>query len=465
MASWRASAAEVWRLAWPAMVQQSLLSMVFVVDRALVGHHSGTALAAMHAASTLTYALATVLGAPAVAALALVGRSFGGGDATRAAGHARTALASAGIGSLAISALVWLMRDQLIAWLFPSIGPAAAADASAYLIWVLPALPLGVLSTTAAACLHATCDTRTPLGAALLGNAANVLLSSVLIFGAWGLPSLGIRGAAVGTSAAFALQAAVLAFALFGRRSPLPLRSSRSTPLAELLPLALPALGERAAGQGAYLAFAAIVGLLGPTAMAAHQALLASEALSFTIAEGFGVAAAALAAHHLGAGRPKRADRATTSAVMLAATALGILGFAMMALREVLSGLLCPDAVVADAALEVLPIAACMQPLIAVAVVMCAALRGAGHTRLTLWIALGTTGVLRLLTAYLLVSSYGLTGAWIGAALDWAAQAVTAIVLMAGGRWRRTSAASYAMPSPTGAAAEGPRATPLSHPS
>jgi putative MATE family efflux protein len=453
--SWRSSLGEVWRLAWPAMVHQSLLSSVFVVDRALVGHHSASALAAMHSATTLTYALATVLGAPAVAALAVVGRAFGAGDAPRAARHARAALRGAAIGATVVAAVVLLLSRHICAWLFPASGAAVAAEAGAYLDIVLPALPLGVVATTAAACLHGTCDTRTPLLAALLGNGANVVLSSLLVFGGAGLPALGIRGAAIGTAAAFTLQALLLLGALLSRRSPLPLRSGPATPFRDLWPLVLPALVERGAYQGAYLAYAAILATLGPTAMAAQQALLAAEALSFTIAEGFGVAAAALAAHHLGAGRLARADRATTTAVTMAATALGVVGTAIMAFRGPLCVTLCPDATVAETAAVVVPLVACMQPLIAVAVVMCAALRGAGHMRLTLWITLGSTGVLRLAAAWTLVATLGLTGAWLAAGIDWLAQAVTAIVLMASGRWRRSTGLRYA----------ASRGAALSHPS
>jgi MATE family multidrug resistance protein len=254
-----------------------------------------------------------------------------------------------------------------------------------------------------------------------------------------------VRGAAIGTAVAFAAQASWLALCLWRQtRAIAPDRTARRLLFGELgqgrdigrlWRVTRPVFGERLAYHAGYLVYAGMIGGLGAVSMAAHQGLLGIEAVSFTIAEGLGVAAGALAANHLGAGRREDAERAVTVAMVLAATLLAGCGLLFLGLAEPLSLWLGErSSALADELRRCLPIAALTQPFIAVAIVGCSALRGAGRTQAAFGITLVGAVLIRLVFTHALSES-GLAGAWWAAALDWIGQALLVVPVL--WLWRR----------------------------
>src|SRR5262249_8617202 len=162
---------------------------------------------------------------------------------------------------------------------------------SAYLHIVLPVLPLAFIEATAAASLQGAGDTKTPLFVAIAGNFIHLGLSATLIFGRFGLPELGVRGAAIGMASTMAIEGVLLTAVLLSKRSPIPVRTTSIrgsvAELRRILRVSLPALVEKVFYHSGYMGFVAIIGLLGAAAMAANQALVSIEAICFLSADGF----------------------------------------------------------------------------------------------------------------------------------------------------------------------------------
>ncbi|WP_197041121.1 MATE family efflux transporter [Chondromyces apiculatus] len=440
---------QVWVLAWPAMTHMLLLTLVFLVNRAMVGRYAVTALAATQICTSIAWSIISVFGASSSGTLAVVARAVGAGDRALAAAAARASLVfAAGLG-VVVAVVMLSAEGALLRLLFPRAGAEVLAQADGYLRIVLPVLPLAFMEAVAAAALQGAGDTRTPLLAAVLGNLVNVALSAWLIFGGLGVPALGLRGAAVGAAATMAIEGLLLTAALMARSSPLPLLTRGGDALGEgfrpalgrVLRVALPAFAERLTYQAGYVGFVAMIGLLGAAAMAANQALVSIEGICFFSADGFGVAAAALVAQKLGAGQLSEAARTGRTAAWMAVCLLSAFGVVFALVPRLLMVAFSSEPEIVALGARSLYVAALAQPFMAFAMVTSMALRGAGATRQVLVVTLLSSFAVRLAATWVFAIELdlGLVGVWMGSTADWVIRTALLAVIWARGRWREVS--------------------------
>ncbi len=437
-----AQAQEVWRLAWPAIAHMLLLTAVFVVDRALIGKTSDDALASLQISTVLLWTLGGVFTAFSTATLAIAGRAIGSGNPAEAARAAATSIVFALLTGVGVAACARVFAPPLLGSVFPNAGPAVMADVHAYLNIAVFALPLVFLEAAMAAVLQAGGDTKSPLRAALLGNSLNLVISGSLVFGLGGLPRLGVVGVAIGASVAALTEVAVLSSVLAKRGGVIDLRASGlvwdGALAARLLRVASPAMADKLVYAGGYFAFVALIGVLGPLAMAANQLISSVEAVCFLTAEGIGIAAASLVAQRMGARQSEGAATSLRAAAWLAVAIAAPLGlfFAVAAapLLRLFGG---SQAVVGLGAIS-LAVAGLSQPFMAYATVVRMALRGAGATRSVLAVTLAGTLLVRLPLGYLLAVQLGLglTGIWLACLADWLVEAAALSLVVRHGGWK-----------------------------
>lgn len=442
----RALAAEVAALAWPAIVQGLLHTVVLFTDRLLLGRYSADALGSMQISGPLMWSVFSTMGALGAGIIAVVGRSVGAGDAARARRTVSSSLLFAfGIGCV-VAVLGMLFREQIATLLAGDGSEPVRALAVIYMGIVFAAAPLQAVGGAAMTALQAGGDTRTPMRVSVLSGLINLIVSYVLLFGALGLPALGIAGSAIGTVCAFGLHALVLLWLLRRREGPVALRPPFGPVLESLRPvlrIATPTLGEKLIFHTGFLVFAGIVGRLGGVAMAANQSLIAIESLGFIAASGFGVAAGALVAQKLGAQRVDDAAAVGWTAAGIGVLTLCTVSLLFLLVPEQLVGAFTDDPQVVALAARCLRIAALAQPLMALADVMASSLRGAGDTRSPMVVALVGPVVVRLIACWVLAVALdmGLLGIWIGTTIDWSVRCVALAVIWGRGRWRSLAAA------------------------
>lgn len=420
-----------------------LQTLVFLVDRAFLGHAGKGSLAAMQIAGPLEWSIFSVFLAFEVGTIAHVGRLVGAGEHARARRAAGGALVLA-VGIGVFVALIGPLLMLLAPYLASKASAATVAEAASYLRVTLSASPIVFLGAGSVAVLQASGDTRTPLFVGAIANVVHVVLVAYLVLGVFGGPHLGMRGCAWGTVATFAVEAG-LAFWLLTRPGRVLARAkvaAKSAPppvpmwdeLRAIVRVGWPAMGERILYHVGFNGYVAILGTLGDGAMAANQALISIEAICFLSADGFGVAAASIVARKLGAGDADTAKRAARIAARDAAVTLTVLGLAAFAAQGIILPIFGDDRAVIALAASAIPVLAFAQPFMGASIVLAQAVRGAGRTAIVM--AVSTLGAVfvRLGATWFFVIAQGggLRGVWLGSTCDWVVRSAILLLISAG---------------------------------
>ncbi len=443
----------VWRIAWPAILENLLQTALGIVDLLMVSRLGAPAVAGVGTAVQLTFLLISVMSAITVGAMVLIAHATGARRPERATEVARQALLLGLLLSVAATAIGVPLSEPAVRLL--GVTGEVARIGGDYLRIVMAFSLVLIWQLTAGALLRGAGDSRTPLAAALAGNVLNAVLAYGLIFGHFGLPQLGAAGSAWAATAGRLLGLLILARVLLSRRGAVTLRGSLSWRVEpglaiEVLRLGLPAMLEQVLISLAFTTFTAIVATLGTQALAAQRIAFNALSLSFLPGFGFAIATTTVVGMSLGGGRPDRARRAVGFALRAAMLWMGTIGVCYFFLGVQVLRLFSDDPLVIAQGAASLKSIALAQPAWAIGMVLSGALRGAGDTRFPMLANAGSFWLGLVPLSFIFIRLLGLDLPWGFAAAI--AQAVLGVTLNV---WRYRHSASRWQGLATVAEADG----------
>lgn len=197
-------AAQVFALAWPMTLKAIFLHGTVVIDGFLLSALGEGALAAMGLAAALGGIVLGAIFAFSHAMQIRTAQAFGGGNPV----FLKSVLASGLTVSLSIGligvTLIFIWGGTLIGSLAPS--PEIAKQASSYLYIFSIVILCEAIGQCIASFFNGCSRSKLPLYGYLLSVPINVTTSIVLIHGYWGVPALGVAGAALGSAIAIFVQ-------------------------------------------------------------------------------------------------------------------------------------------------------------------------------------------------------------------------------------------------------------------
>ena len=406
---------ELVQLAWPIAAAMLGETAIGLIDTKLVGGLGAGALGGVGIATTLMY-LAYSLSFGAMRGVKVrTAHAIGEGHPDRGFAYAR-----AGLVMGCVFGVVVLLVCRDVSPLLRVLGSDAAVVPFARDF--LAAVTLGAPATCALSALiqhrQATGDSRTPMIVGIAGNAFNALFAWSLIYGRFGMPALGVRGAGYSTATTEMLELAVM-FALFlrdERRAQVKVALPFAHALREVTDLGLPTGVQFTAEMLAFTAFTVVLGSISKEEIAAHQIALNVIRLSFLPGVAVAEAASVLVGRAIGRRRLWEADAAVHSGLAIAIGFMAMCGVGFGLFGGVLAEFFSSDAVVVKNARALLLVAAVFQVLDAVNIVLRGALRGAKDVRAVMLIGVLVVWSFLPTSAYVLgkLCGLGALGGWIG---------------------------------------------------
>ena len=432
-------------LALPLVGSNLAQMALHVTDTVMLGWY-GTVELASAVLGASTFFIIFILGSGfALAVTPLVASALGRGDETRVRRDTRMGMWLSVLFGLCVLPLTWWSGP-----IFAAAGqePDVVRLGQDYLriagFGMIPALLVMVLKSFLSAFERA----GIVLWATLAGVVLNVLLNWMLIFGNWGAPELGVRGAAVASVATQMLTLAVLV--LYSARHPvlapyqLFRRFWRPDPpaLAQVFrlgwPIGLTGLFE----SGLFEATAIMMGWIGAVELASHGIALELAAIAFMVHLGLSNAATVRAGRAFGQDdmRGLRDGALVAMAMSLIFGAVVVVVFVLF--PAPLIGLFLdpanpqgPQIIAYGSAL--LAVAALFQIADATQVMGLGLLRGVHDTRAPMIIASVSYWLIGIPVSYVLAFKAGMggVGLWLGLVVGLVVAAVLLMVRFWRGRW------------------------------
>ena len=411
-------------LGLPLMGSHLAGMLLHVTDTVLMGRYGVAELAAVTLAGSCFFIVFILGSGFAQALMPLVAVAVGKGDETEVRRDARMALwLSLGFG-LACYPVFWTSGAWLLA-----LGqePKVAQLAQDFLRIAGPGMAPALLVMALKSYLSALGRTQVVLWVTLGAVLVNLALGWMLIFGHWGAPELGVRGAALAT-----LMVQWVTFVIMGvyahyqpslRRFGLFTRFWRidMAALGRVFRLGWPIGMTGLAESGLFAAAALMMGWVSTVALAAHGIAMQVAALAFMLHLGLSNAATVLAGRASGAGDVRGLRQIAVTSIGLSFL-LCVVGIALFLALPVAIAALFLDTTHPEApeilalCTRLLALAALFQLGDAMQVMALGLLRAIRDTRVPMWAAAFSYWGVGIPTSALLGFTFGLgaEGIWLG---------------------------------------------------
>ena len=393
------------------MVSQNILNLV---DTAMVGRVSTTALAAVGLASFTNFmAIAIILGL-GTGVQAIASRRKGEGKENETAIPLN--------GGLFLALIIGIPLTLVLYYAAPLGFPLLDNDPDVVKNGV-PYLQARILGTVAIAMNYSFRGFWNGINMSMIYmrtlivmHAINIFLNWVLIFGNLGAPTLGAEGAGLATTISIFVGTGLYAFQAWhlARDRGFLDRLPRRETLLGILRISIPASIQQFFFAAGFTALFLIIGQIGTSELAAASVLMNVSQTAFLPGLGLGIACASMVGQALGRGDPDDAKAWGWDVVKVGIAVMGAIGVPMIFFPAPILAIFLTDPSVIEMARPPLILVGMTIWFEAVSMILLSGLQGAGAAQMVAKISVGLQWLLFLPLAYVVgpYLGYGLLGVW-----------------------------------------------------
>ena len=427
-------------VAWPSILESFLVALVGVIDTVMVSSLGSYAIAAVGLTTQPKFICLAVFISLNVAVSALVARRRGEDDRESANSILVQALVITIGLTVVISAAAVIFADPIIR-LAGSAEDTHEAAVSYFRI-ISGGMVFNVLSMVINAAQRGAGNTKIAMRTNIVSNGVNIIFNYLLIGGHFGFPRLEVAGAAVATVIGTVFACGMSIFSVLKKDQFLSLLSVKKIgfdrrSLRSLADLGASTLAEQIFLRIGFLTYAIIVARLGTTAFAAHQVGMNIMSISFSFGDGLSVAAVALVGRSLGEKRQDLAKIYGAICQRMGLTFSIILCIIYVTCGEMIFTLFSDETVILKYGSMIMDMIAVIVFMQITQVIYSGCLRGGGDTKFVALVSLVSVAFFRPFSGWLFCYplGMGLTGAWIGLAIDQFCRLAMTFFRFKSGKW------------------------------
>lgn len=410
------------KLTWPIFLELFLFMLMGSVDTFMISSVSDDAVSGVGAANQIIAIAILVLSVIGNGAAIVVSQYLGSKqpkEAAKVTGNAITL--NLGVGII-LSALLLLLGGSLLSAL--NVTGDILVYAKSYMHIVGGGIFLQALLNALATTIRTHGFTKQTMAVSLLMNVIHVGGNYLLIFGHFGLPALGVEGAAISTVLS-RLICLVLFFLLLYRIMEVRVKWTYYIHLSkkyvmQILKIGIPSAFESVIYQCCQLVFTLYITYLGAEAMATRQYALNISSYIFLFSVAVSMGTSIIVGHLVGARRPQEAYTRVFSSVKWALLVTVIIDAVVILFRVPLMGLFTDNQTIITMGAQVILLSIFLETGRTCNLVIINSLRASGDAKFPVYMGLISMVCMSLPLGYFLVFTLdlGLAGVWLATAFD-----------------------------------------------
>ncbi|KHL93368.1 multidrug transporter MatE [Paenibacillus sp. IHB B 3415] len=410
------------KLTWPIFLELFLFMLMGSVDTFMISSVSDDAVSGVGAANQIIAIAILVLSVIGNGAAIVVSQYLGSRqpkEAAKVTGNAITLNLAVGI---ILSTILLLFGGTLLTAL--NVKGDILVYAKSYMHIVGGGIFLQALLNALATTIRTHGFTKQTMVVSLLMNVIHVGGNYLLIFGHFGLPALGVEGAAISTVAS-RLICLVLFFLLLYRIMEVRVKWTYYIHLSkkyvlQILKIGIPSAFESVIYQCCQLVFTLYITYLGAEAMATRQYALNISSYIFLFSVAVSMGTSIIVGHLVGARRPKEAYSRVFSSVKWALLVTVIMDAIVILFRIPLMGLFTDNQTIITMGAQVILLSFFLETGRTCNLVIINSLRASGDAKFPVYMGLISMVCMSLPLGYFLVFTLdlGLAGVWLATAFD-----------------------------------------------
>ena len=289
-------------LAGPIFVETLLVMMLGAVDTFMLSRHSDNSVAAVGVVNQLMNLVFLLFEVISLATSILCSQYIGAGQRDKVIQVVGTSLLFNFLFGIVVSiALLFLAEDLLM---LMGLRPDLMADGLPYMQIVGGFAFLQALSLSLSASLRSADKAKYPMYVAMVVNVLNIIGNYALIFGKFGMPALGVEGAAISTSFCRFVSVIILFVILFKKHIPsFPKELFTPFPWVELknlLKIGIPSAGEHMSYSLSQIVITYFINIISNQALATRSYVTNIVMFTFIFALSIAQGGAILIGHLVG---------------------------------------------------------------------------------------------------------------------------------------------------------------------